>query len=128
MTSLSSGHPSLSFTLIAGDSKAKLTRVNVEPPGGFGFVAHGSRHKLRITGVKLTGAKIKSLRLSHGQLVITLRRSAARVQVKITKALTESPTLMAKSRHRKLRSVRLTVLARTTQPRTYTLAGVIKRL
>jgi hypothetical protein len=128
LADLNSGHPALSFSVISAGAKAKLTRVSVAPPSGFGFLAARSGHKLKIDGVKVTGAKIKSLGLSHGNLVITLRSAATRLQVKITKALTESPSLMAKARHKRLRSVRLSVSTRTTQGKTYSLTGLIKRL
>lgn len=123
---LSSGHPTLSFALAAA-AAAKLTRVTVEPPSGFGFIASRAGHRLRISGVTVTGARIRSLSLSHGALVITLRSAATHLRVKIAKALTESPSVRAKARHGKVRNVHVTVLARTGRGKSYTLSGLIRR-
>lgn len=128
LADLNSGHPALSFTLASGSAKTKLTRVSIAPPSGFGLIAKRVGRKLKVAGVKLTGAKVKSLSFSHGKLVITLRSGVKRFQVKVTKALTESSSLMAKARHKRLRSVRLSLSTRTAQGKNYNLTGLIKRL
>jgi len=122
VSGLRSGHASLRFKLTVARRAARLTGLTVELPSGLRFIAHRAGRRLRIRGVRLAGAAVKSLRLSHGQLVITLRKPVSAVTVTITStALSESRALRAKARAGKLRSVRLTVITTNTRAKRTTI-------
>ncbi len=113
---LSTGHPSVSFTLSVAPRAPKLAAMTVELPAGINFVRHRVRHMLRLTGVRLIGARIKSLWLSHGHLVITLRRPVSRLTVKLgPSSLHERAALEARAG--KLHSLPLIVIANDTSSR-----------
>jgi hypothetical protein len=117
---LAKGHPSVSFTLSVPQHAPKLAALTVELPGGISFVRHRAHRRLVITGVRLIGAQIKSLSLSHGHLVITLRRPVSRLTVKLgPNALHERAAL--KARAKKLHSLMLTVIAQNTSARRTTI-------
>jgi hypothetical protein len=117
---LGTGRPSLSFTLSVTPRAPKLASLTVELPAGLGFTRHREHRRLVFTGVRLIGAQIKSLSLSHGHLVITLRRPASRVTVKLApSALHESAAL--RSRASKLHSLRLIVIAQSTSAKRWTI-------
>jgi hypothetical protein len=110
---LAAGRPSLSFTLSVAPRAPKLASLTVELPAGLSFTRHREHRRLVFTGIRLVGAQIKSLSLSHGHLVITLRRPASRVTVKLApSALRESAALS--SRASKLHSLSLTVITQST--------------
>jgi hypothetical protein len=117
---LATGHPSVSFTLSVAQHAPKLAALTVRLPAGISFVRHRVRHRLKLTGVRLIGAQIKSLALSHGHLVITLRRPVSRLTVKLGPgALHERAALEARAR--KLQSLPLIVTARNTSARRTTI-------
>jgi hypothetical protein len=108
---LATGHPSLSFTLSVAQHAPKLAALTVTLPAGLSFVRHRVRHRLKLTGVRLIGAQIKSLSLSHGHLVITLRRPVSRLTVKLSpSALHERAALEARAGKLKSLPLILTVL------------------
>ncbi len=84
-----SGHPSLTFRVSARKHAAKLTQLTVKLSSGLNFVKHRVGKRMKVTGVSLTGAKIKSLAISHGRLVIKLRKAVASFRVKLTSVLHE---------------------------------------
>jgi hypothetical protein len=117
---LATGHPSVSFTLSVPRHAPKLAALTVELPPGISFVRHRVRHRLRLTGVRLIGAQIKSLSVSHGHLLITLRRPVSRLTVKLgPSALHESAALRARAR--KLQSLPLVVIAKNASARRTTI-------
>jgi hypothetical protein len=108
---LATGHPSLSFTLSVAQHAPKLAALTVTLPAGLSFVRHRVRHRLKLTGVRLIGAQIKSLSLSHGHLLITLRRPVSRLTVKLSpSALHERAALEARAGKLKSLPLILTVL------------------
>ena len=80
-TGLTTGKPSLVFQVVAGRSAGKLSALTVTLPRGLRFVRHRLGGKLRMQGVSVAGAKLKSAVLQHGHLVITLRRAVDNVIV-----------------------------------------------
>ena len=117
---LGTGHPSVSFTLSVPQHAPRLTALTVTLPAGLSFVRHRVRHRLKLTGVSLIGAQIKSLSLSHGHLVITLRRPVSRLTVKLSRsALHEGAALQARAG--KLRSLPLIVIAQNASGRRTTI-------
>jgi hypothetical protein len=120
--------PSLSFKIGVARKGSKLTGVKVELPGGLKFLKHGTAKHPRITGVAVSGAKVRSLKLSHGHLVITLKKAARSLSVKLTTVLGESSSLKAKLQAGKVKSLRLTVIATNAKHRRYTVRYTIKHL
>jgi hypothetical protein len=117
---LATGHPSLSFTLSVAQHAPRLAALTVTLPAGLSFVRHRVRHRLKLTGVSLIGARIKSLSLSHGHLVISLRRPVSRLTVKLSRsALHEGAALQAMAG--KLRSLPLIVIAQNASGRRTTI-------
>ena len=88
---------------------------------------HRVHKKLRVTGVSLRGAKIKSLSLSHGHLVISLRKPSAAVTVTLgSLSLKESAGLRAKARRNQVKSLKLTVIVRNAKHKSKTLRLKVK--
>ena len=118
VSGLSSGHASLSFRLAAAKHAARLGALTIELPAGMSFVGHRVGHKLKVAGVSVTGAKIKSLTLSHGHLVITLRKAVSSLVVKLSaSALRESAALRRKAGAHQLKTLHLTVISTNTRGR-----------
>lgn len=123
---LSTGKPTMRFTLTAGKHAAKLSSFTVKAPSGLSFVTHVVKHHATVTGVAVSGGTVKSLTLSHGQLVVTLKSAAAGVTVKIGLALTESASLKSKVKSHKIKTLKLTVVARDSSRHSTTLAHTVK--
>jgi hypothetical protein len=121
--------PSLRFTVRA-TKHAKLSRVTVELPKGLSFRSHVV-HKVRRLrgGLTVMGARLRSERISHGHLVLTLRRPARSITVTVTsKGLRESAALRREARRGKLKHLHLTVLVRTSSGRSRTLHVTVRHL
>jgi hypothetical protein len=78
-----SGHPTMRF-VVSSKRGRKLVRFTIAPPKGMHFIAGRSL----IKDIKVSGGKLKSAKLVHGKLVITLRKPVERVRVTIIRALT----------------------------------------
>jgi hypothetical protein len=110
LSGLASGHPVLRFKLTAGKN-AKLRSFTVKLPRGLSFVRHRVHGRLKLLGVALKGAKLKSLSLKHGALLVTLRAPVNTLSAKIgSRALKESSALRSAARHHKLKRLQLTVV------------------
>jgi hypothetical protein len=124
---LQNGKPSLTFKVSVAKRASKVSRLTVGLPGGLSFVRHRVHEKLKVTGVSLRGAKIKSLTLSHGRLVITLRRPSAAVTVTLgSLSLKESAGLRTQARRNRVKSLKLTVIVRNARHRSKTLRLKVK--
>ena len=123
---LKTGHPSLSFRISVRRKAPKLTALTVKLPSGLSFVRHRVGKRLKVTGVTVKGAKVKSLAIAHGRLVIKLRKPAGALRVKLTSALKESPALIAKARAGKVGRLRLAVTALNTKHKRHTVGKLIK--
>jgi hypothetical protein len=114
VSGLASGHPALSFKLTAGKN-AKLKSFTVKLPRGLSFVRHRVHGRLKLLGVALKGAKVKSLSLKHGALLVTLRAPVNTLSAKIgSRALKESAALRSAAKHHRLKRLQLTVLLTNT--------------
>jgi len=114
VTGLASGHPTLSFKLTAGKN-AKLKSFSVKLPRGLSFVRHRIHGRLKLLGVALKGAKVKSLSLKRGALLVTLRAPVNTLSAKIgPRALKESAALRSAAKHHRLKRLQLTVLLTNT--------------
>jgi hypothetical protein len=120
-------HLALSFKIGVGRRGSKLTALTVELPSGLRFVRHESARRPKISGIKVSGARVRSLELSGSHLVITLKRSVRSLSVKITgTALRESSSLRAKLRTGKAKSLPLSVIATNAKHRRYTIHDKIR--
>jgi hypothetical protein len=79
---LKRGRPTLRFSLTAS-RKSKLRSFTVTLPKGLSFVTGKVHKRLEVKGLSLSGAKLKSERLRHGVLTITLRKAVRRVTVTV---------------------------------------------
>ncbi len=107
---LRSGHPVLSFRLAAARHGAGLAGVTIVLPSGLRFVHRRLHGRPAVAGVAVSGARIASLGLSHGHLIIKLRHAVGRLTVRIGPAgLAEAPGLRRRAGDRRLTRLPLTV-------------------
>jgi uncharacterized membrane protein YgcG len=129
VSGLASGRPSITFRVSVGRRMARLDQLSVALPRGLAVRRARRGHRTLIRGVRLAGARARSLRISHGRLVITLRRPARAVTVTLgPRSLRESPDLRRRARSHRLKTLRLAVTARNTRHRQRTLAVRVTRL
>ena len=127
LTGLTDGKPSLLFQLVAGKNAPKLSSFTVALPSGVSFTRHRVRRVLRLVGISLTGARLKSARLSHGQLVVTLRRPVTSVIVSASdRALKEGRGLRSKIDHGTVKRLKLRVIVRDAAGKSTTLTVVLR--
>ena len=94
-------------------SASEKTTATVVPPAGLDFATRGIANR---SGITLIGASIEKLGLSHGHLVITLRKPASSVVVKINGTLLrERASLERAARQRHVRKLSLTVVTQNTK-------------
>ena len=99
------GHrrPSLRFTAAAGRGAAKLASVTVGLARGLALLAPRRQGHVRISGLSLRGARIAAVSVSHGRLVVRLRRAVTRFTVLLgPAALRESRGLYRSARHHRV--------------------------
>jgi hypothetical protein len=126
---LKDGKPTLAFGLVAGTKAPRLSSFAVALPTGLRFAGRRRAGRLTVAGVTLQGAKVGSISLAHGHLTITLRRAVSSLIVEIRhQGLAESHGLRVKAKHRRLRSLRLTVSVRDAKRKLTTLTASITRL
>jgi hypothetical protein len=93
---LKRGRPTLRVGLSASRG-SKLKSVSLTLPRGLSFVTHKVHKRLEVRGLSLKGGAVRSERLRHGVLTITLKRAVRHVTVTISSSgLKESKAL----RHR----------------------------
>ena len=110
ISGLGRGAPRVAFKLVAGTRAPKLRSFTVRLPGGLSFVKHRVHGRPTVTGVSVGGAKIKSLALVGGRLVVTLRSAVSGVSARIgPSALKESAALRSRARRHRTGSLKLTV-------------------
>jgi hypothetical protein len=126
ISGLAKGHPSLTFRVSAAKHKPKIRRVTVMLPSGLSFRSHRSHHRRLVRGVTVKGAKLRSAVLSHGHLVLTLRKTTRRATVTLgPSSLRESKALRAKARAHKLSAMRLHVAVLNAKKQTRSLTVTI---
>jgi hypothetical protein len=115
---LTSGKPSLVFQVVAGKNAGKLSVITVELPRGLRFIRHRVHGALKLQGVSVAGAKLRSVALKRGHLVITLRKAVGNAIVSLSdRALAESGSLRSQARRHKLSRLKLTVLVKDSRGR-----------
>jgi hypothetical protein len=114
--------PTLRFAATAGAHRPAISALTVRLPKGLKAVvrrAHG-RHTVRHVSVK--GAKLRSATVSHGALVIKLRRAARHLVVTLKRgSLSESRALATKVRRKHVKSLPLSVIVRNAKGKRTTL-------
>jgi hypothetical protein len=122
LTGLRTAHPSLGFRIAVRRGSAALRGLTIVLPHGLSFVGRHAGKRLTVTGIHVSGAKVVSLSVVRGRLVIRLRRGARAFALKIApSALKESPALEAKVLARKVRRLVVTLIASNTVRRRSTL-------
>jgi hypothetical protein len=112
ITGMSSGHPSLGFTIRAPKGAAGLRGLTIVLPSGLRFNSHRVGTRIVVTGVDVNGGRGVTLSLSHGRLVIRLTRATASLVVKLdSPALEESRALKAKARAHRVPQLVLSLIA-----------------
>ncbi len=113
LVGLAHGAPALSFKLSAGANAPKLSSFTVQLPSGLSFHAQRAHRRLTFRGLAVKGARVKSIALRHGRLVITLSRPVGGITVTIrTPTLTESRGLRTKARRHRAPRLMLTLVLR----------------
>ncbi|MGP0052396.1 MAG: hypothetical protein ACLPZR_26640 [Solirubrobacteraceae bacterium] len=126
ISGLAGGSPKLSFKLTAGKNAAGLRSFAIKPPAGLSFVSRRVHGRRTVTGVSLTGAKIKSISISRGLLVITLTAPVSSLKATVrASAVKESRDTITRARERKIKRLKLTVIVRDGPPQSYTLTKSI---
>ena len=129
VTGLGHGRPGLSFTATAGRHAPKLSILTVGLPHGLTVIRHRHGHRVSIRGVRLRGASAAAISVSHGRLVIRLRRAASRVTVTLRRAaLHESSGLERQARRHRVHRLTVRVRIRDAARHTTPLALVIRRI
>jgi hypothetical protein len=126
LAALKAGKASLSFKVSVPKKAAKLTQVSVKLTPGISFIKHKVGKKMKVTGVSLSGAKIKSLAISKGRLVIKLRKASSSFRVKLTSVLHEDGALIADAAKGKKATLHLSLIARNTRNKSHTISKSIK--
>jgi len=114
-------HPALTFRISVRKSAAKLTQVSLKLTPGISFVGQKVGKHIKIAGVTVAGAKVRSLAIVHGRLVIRLKSPASSFRVSLSSVLRFSgPVTAAATAHKKIR-VTLSVLTLNTKHQRHTL-------
>lgn len=129
---LTTGRPSLRFTLRA-TKRSNVKSFSVKLPKGLSLRTRRVHKRRQARGLSLAGAKLRSESVHKGVLEVTLKKPVRRVTVTIASSgLKESKALRAqaraKSRKKRLHSLRLTVLARSSKGKHATIRVTIKNL
>jgi hypothetical protein len=123
------GQATLGFRVSATSGAPKLSTLTVRPVPGLTFVRQRVHKRLRVVGVTLKGAKLKSVSLTRGSLLIKLAKPASAVTVAVgRKALRESRALRSKAQHSKVKSLALTVVTRDAKGKSTTVHVKITNL
>src|SRR5262249_37043431 len=118
---LASGHPKLKFNVASGKGGAKLASGTIGAASGLrfshaAFVSHksctngqGGKHCTTTTlikGLGVSGAKVKSVTIKGGKLVITFKSATAKATINLSGALVaESSGLQKKVKKHKVKSL-----------------------
>ncbi|HEX5193263.1 MAG TPA: hypothetical protein VFW09_10700 [Solirubrobacteraceae bacterium] len=114
--------PTLRFTVTAGTHRPGISSLAVKLPKGLNAVTKRTHGKRMVRHVSVKGAKLRSATVSHGALVIKLRKAARRALVRFGRgALSETHALAAKVRRAHVKSLRLTVVVRNAKGKRTTL-------
>jgi hypothetical protein len=106
---LPTGHPKLRIKVSRGQGAARIASVAVALPAGLKF-ARSRITTTPIKGLAVSGASVKSVALKGGKLVLTFKKGARSLTVKVNgPILTETGSLQRGVKERKVNSVTLTL-------------------
>jgi hypothetical protein len=126
LTGLARGRPTLGFLLLAGSGAPKLRSFTVSLPAGLSFRVRRVHHRVVLRGLTVSGGRVRSLALKRGKLTVTLR-AAAGVTFKVGhRGLKEARRLRRRVLGQRVRTVKLTVVARDTKGTATTLTARLK--
>lgn len=129
ITGLGHRRPGLRFRATAGHNAPKLSVLTLGLPHDLSIVRHRHGRRFSIRGVSLRGASAAAITVSHGRLVIRLRRPASRVMVMLrSAALREGRTLERSARRHRVHRLTLGVQVRDAARHTTRLKLVITRI
>ena len=129
VTGLVSGTPSVRFTVTKGAGAGKLQTLTIGLADGLAFATRMAHGHATVAGVAIKGGQARSLTVSHGHLMIALRKPVGTATVSLSaKALRESRQLQAKASHGKLSQIRITVAVKSTAGKVSRLHAQIRKL
>ncbi|MDQ2894844.1 MAG: hypothetical protein M3Y09_04265 [Actinomycetota bacterium] len=129
ITGLGHRRPELRFTATAGRGAPRLSVLTLGLPPGLSVIRHRHGRRLSIRGVSLRGASAAAITVSHGPLVIRLRRAASRVTVTLrSSTMRESAGLKRQARRHRIHRLTLGVLARDAARHTSRLKLIITHI
>jgi hypothetical protein len=114
-------HPALTFKVSVRKHAAKITQVSLKLTPGISFVGKKVGKKMVISGVSVRGAKVKSLAITGGRLVIKLKSPARSFRVSLSTVLRLSGPVTAAAAHHKQIRVKLSVIATNTLHKKHTI-------
>jgi hypothetical protein len=127
LSGLARGVPRLSFTLLAGRGAPGISSFTIKLPSGLSFRAVRRQGRLHVAGVSIAGARVKSLALSRGRLIVTLRRAVRKLSIKLgPRALKETSALKRAAAAGRLHLLTLSVVAKDAAGHATTLALAIR--
>ncbi len=105
LTGLTTGKPKLQFIVRHGADSPAIGSISIAPPHGLKFKrCRVSRH--RCNGLSLSAGLLKSVKLSGGQLVITLTQAVPRTTITVgAPSLSEGAGLLKRARRHKVTSM-----------------------
>jgi hypothetical protein len=125
LSGLGNRHPKLKFKVKRGSNAPNLSSVSVKPASGLKFKCVKSGKSCK--GLSVTGGKLKSAKVSGGQLVITLKKAAASLTVTAKgPAITESKSLQAKVKTHKVKSITLSLRVKDSSGKATTIKLKLK--
>jgi hypothetical protein len=111
LSGLARGRPALRLKLASGRGGPRLRSFAIRLPRGLSVVRHRVRHRLVVVGVSLRGARVRSLSVLRGRLVVTLRLPVSGLTIIAgPKALKENAALRARARRHRAHKLRLTIV------------------
>jgi hypothetical protein len=97
--------------LLAGSNAPGLSSFTIKLPRGLSFAAVRRHGRLRVSGVSVTGARVRSVVFSHAHLIVTLRRAVRRLSVKLgPRALKETRALKRAAKSGRIRQLTVTIV------------------
>ena len=125
---LKTGSPRLSFTLKSA-KRSNVKSFTVKLPKGLSFRTHKIHKRLEVRGLSLKGGKLKSESVKKGVLRITLKQAAHKVTVTVSaKGLKESKAMLKAARKKRLKSLKLVVVAQSSKGKRATIHVTTKNL
>jgi hypothetical protein len=105
LTGLAKRHPKLKVKVKHGSNAPNLKSVSVKPSSGLSFKCVTSGKSCK--GLSVVGAKVKSAKVSRGQLVLALKKPAAKLTLTAKgPLLRESKALQTKVLKHKIKTLR----------------------